>query len=303
MQLSDRSSCSRIARASLSTLALAIALLVGLAGDARADQRQCRCLTIAADVPAAFAAEVARADALFARADFNGAFAIYARVWGSVKEPALLYAQAMAKWQLGATGDAKALLQAYLAAGGALAYRVSAEAGLRDLGGVAGGVVGGVGGITGGVVGGVGGVVGGVGGVTGGVVGGVGGAAVGGVDAGLGVAGRVTAKPKKIAGGAAVVLGVVAVAALGAVAIHSIAAGLKDDIELDAKFDLGLGLTGIAVGATAFYVGGLTVAAGAVGGAAGGLNCASAPSLPKHRPIVAPIALPGGGGIAGAMRF
>ncbi len=243
----------------------AVALTAGLARTARADHPPCRCLAIAADVPAAIQAEVARADGLYARGDFAGAFAIYAKLHATAKDPSLLYAQGMAKWQLGATAEARALLQAYLAAGGTLAYRDRAEVGLRDLGGS--------------------------------VSAGVGGGAVGTVgDVGLGVTGQVTAKPKKVAKGAAVVLGIVAVAAVGAVAIHGIAAGLKDDIELDAKFDLGLGLTGVTVGATAIYLGGLTVAAGA----AGGVNCAS---LPARKPIVAPIAVRGGGGLAAALRF
>ncbi len=277
-----------------------LVIVAGFSSSALADHHQCRCLAIAADVPAAIAAEVAKADGLYARGDFSGALAIYARLHATVKDPALLYAQAMAKWQLGATADARALLQAYLAAGGALAYRARAEADLRDLGGGVAGAVGGAVGGVGGAIGGVGGAVGGIGGAvvgTGGAVGGgvVGGVA-GGVDAGLGVAGKVTAKPKKVAKGAAILLGVVAVAAVGAVAIHGIAAGLEEDIELDAKFDLGLGLTGVAVGATAFYLSGLTVAAGA----AGALNCAS---LPARKPIVAPIAVRGGGGLATAIRF
>jgi hypothetical protein len=279
-----------LATARLFWLAIAVVALSTpvLVGEARADHHECRCLAIAADVPAALQAEIARADWLYARGDFAGALAIYARLHAAVKEPVLLYAQAMAKWQLGANADARALFQAYLAAGGALAYRDRAEVALRDLGGA----VGGVGGV-------VGGVVGGAGGLVGGVVGGVGGVARGGVDTGLGVVGKVTAKPKKVAGGAAIVLGVVAVAAIGAVGIHAIAAGIKDDISLDAKFDLGLGLTGVTVGITAIYVGGLTVATGAVG-AAGGLNCAS---LPRRKPIVAPVAVRGGGGLVTAMSF
>jgi hypothetical protein len=107
-------------------------------------------------------------------------------------------------------------------------------------------------------------------------------------------------KPKKLVPrGAVIVLGVVAVAALGAVTIHAISAGIKDDIELDAKFDLGLGLSGAAVGATAIYLGGLTAAVGTVG-AAGSLRCAV---LPEKRPVVAPMALPGGGGVVTAMSF
>jgi len=304
MRLLPRLSGLAISTASLSLPVIAFVIVIGISGVARADQQRCRCLAIAADVPAALIGEVARADGLFARGDAGGAYALYARLYASVKEPTLLYAQAMAKWQLGATAEARALFQAYLAAGGALAYRVQAEAGLRDLGGVVGGVASGVGGVAGGVVGGVGGLAGGAVRGVGGVTGDVGGAAVGGVGAGvgagLGVAGKVTAKPKKVAGGAAVVLGVVAVAALGVVAIHSIAAGFKDDVELDAKFDLGFGLTGVAVGATAFYVGSLTVATGAAAGAAGAVPCVS---LSTKQPLVAPIALPGGGGLATAIRF
>jgi hypothetical protein len=271
------------------SLAFSISLSISIFGStALADHHECRCLAIAGDVPGAIQAEIARADGLYARGDFAGAFAIYARLHASVKEPVLLYAQAMAKWQLGAAGDAKALFQAYLNAGGSLAYRDRAEVGLRDLGGVVGGTVGAVGG-----------VVGGVGGLAGGVVGGVAGGVRGGVEGGLGVVGAATPKPPKLAKGAAIVLGVVAVAAIGAVAIHGIAAGIKDDISLDAKFDLGLGLTGVTVGITAIYVGGLTAAVGTVG-AAGSLRCAS---LPKHKPIVAPVALHGGGGLVTAMSF
>jgi hypothetical protein len=289
-----------IARLFWITLAVASLSTLALAKDALADHHECRCLAIAGDVPAALLTEIARADGLYARGDFEGAFAIYARVYASVREPVLLYAQAMAKWQLGAAADARALFQAYLAVGGALAYRDRAEVGLRELGGVVGGTVGGVVGGGVGAVRGVGGITGGVVGGVAGVGGGVAGGVRGGVDTGLGVVGGVTAKPKKIAKGAAVVLGVVAVAALGALAIHGLAAGIKDDISLDAKFDLSMGITGVTVGATALYVGSLTVAAGAVGGAAGGLRCAT---LPPKKPIVAPMAMHGGGGLVTAMSF
>jgi hypothetical protein len=140
-----------------------------------------------------------------------------------------------------------------------------------------------------------------VGRIGGGVVGGVAGGVRGGVDAGIGTVGGVTAKPKKLAKGAAIVLGVVAVAALGAVAIHGIAAGIKDDISLDAKFDLGMGLSGVTVGITALYVGSLTVATGAVGGAAAGVPCVS--GWAPRRPIVAPVAMHGGGGLMTALSF
>jgi hypothetical protein len=266
-------------------------ITVVLAASAQTARAECNCVAIAGDVSAAIQAEVAKADGLYARGDFDGALAIYARVHASSKEPSLLYAQAMAKWQLGASAEAKALFQQYLSAGGTLAYRDRAEASLGKIGagvsataGAAGGVAGGIGG----------GLRGGVEGVEGGVRGGadLGAGAVGGVAA--------TAQGKvKVGKKAGIVLGVIAIAAIGVVGVHSIAAGLKDDIELDAKFDLGLGITGVAVGITAIYVAGLTAATGAAGAAC----TPGLASLPAKKPIVAPYATRGGGGIAAAMTF
>ncbi|MBA3541075.1 MAG: hypothetical protein H0T79_15800 [Deltaproteobacteria bacterium] len=265
-------------RSSIFGTTLATVTLVGiLAMSGRADaQTDCRCLSVAADVAASISVDVMRADGLYARGDFAGALALYAKAYGISKDGVLLYAQGMANISLGARAEAKAFLEAYLKVGGNLAFRAQAEANLRQLdAGVVGGVVGGVGGVVGGITGGV----------------------RGGVSGGVGVVGGVTAPvKKKVAGTAALVLGVVAIAAVGAVGIHMIAAGLKDDISLDAKFDLGLGLTGVTVGITAIYLSGLTVAAGAVGA-----SCVS--TLPKHTPIVAPVAMPGGGGLAAALTF
>jgi hypothetical protein len=207
-----------------------------------------------------------------------------------VKEPVLLYAQGMARLQLGARAQAKELLSAYLAAGGVLTYKERAEAGLAGIGGgvtaavsttggkLVGGLRGGVEG-TGGAVLGAGGTAVGAGGEVVGVGGGVGGDVVG------GVRGEVQTKTK-IGHKAAVVLGVIAIAAIGAVGIHSIAAGVSTDIELDPKFDLGMGLAGVSVGITAMYVGGLTAAT------------AAAPKC-----IAGPVMMHGGGGVAAAMRF
>jgi hypothetical protein len=227
---------------------------------------------------------VAKADGLYARGDFNGALAIYAKVYASAKEPSLLYAQAMAKWQLGASADAKALFQQYLSAGGSLAYKDRAEANLGKIGA------------------GVSATVGGAVGATGGLAGGVEGGIRGGADVGAGAVGGVAASAQgkvKVGKKAGIVLGVIAIAAIGAVGIHSIAAGLKDDIELDAKFDLGLGIAGVAVGISAIYVAGLTAATGAAGAAC----TPNLASLPARKPIVAPYATRGGGGIAAAMTF
>jgi hypothetical protein len=257
---------------------------------ARAD---CNCVAIAGDVAAAIQAEVAKADGLYARGDFDGAFAIYAKLSASAKDPALLYAQGMAKWQLGAAAEAKGYFDAYLKAGGTLLYRDRVEGALAKISAGVTTPVAEVGGRVGGAVGGVGGVVGGVGGTA---VGGVG----AGLDAGAGVVGGVSMKAERPKPGkkVATVLGVVAVAAIGIVAIHSLRAGISDevDFDFDPKFHLGLGISGVVVGISAIYVAGITGAAAAA--------CApGVATLPAHKPIVAPYAMNGGGGLAAAMTF
>ena len=257
-------------------LSLVVLLMCSVAGRANAE---CNCVAVAGDVAAAIQAEVAKADGLYARGDYNGALALYAKAYASTKEPVLLYAQGMAQWQLGANAKAKELLSAYIAAGGVLTYKDRAEAGLTGIGaGVSAAVstTGGklVGGLRGGVEGTGGAVVG-----AGGEVAGVGGEVVG------GVRGEVQTKTK-IGKKAGIVLGVIAIAAIGAVGIHSIAAGVSTDIELDPKFDLGMGLAGVSVGITALYVGSLTAAT------------AAAPKC-----IAGPVMMHGGGGVAAAMRF
>jgi hypothetical protein len=271
----------RLSRLSISLAMMSVLVLAS--PDARAE---CNCVAIAGDVAAAIQAEVAKADGLYARGDYSGALAIYAKAYGTSKDAALLYAQGMAQWQLGATAEAKAKLEAYLKAGGALAYKDRAEASLKGIGaGVAAGA------------GAVAGVGTGLGKGALGVTGAVGASAVGTVEGGAGVVGGVATdvKPKKIGKKAGIVLGVIAIAAIGAVGIHSIAAGVSTDVELDPKFDLGLGVAGVAVGISAIYVSGLTAAT-----AAAPPMCAS---LPAGKPIVAPIAMPGGGGLAAALSF
>lgn len=257
-------------------LSLIMLLMCSFAGRARAE---CNCVAVAGDVAATIQAEVAKADGLYARGDFNGALALYAKAYASTKEPVLLYAQGMAQWQLGASAKAKELLSAYIAAGGALTYKDRAEAGLAGIGGgvsaavsTTGGKL--VGGLRGGLEGTGGAVVG-----AGGEVAGVGGEVVGGVQ------GEVNAKTK-VGHKAGVILGVIAIAAIGAVGIHGIAAGVSADIELDPKFDIGMGVAGVAVGLSAFYVAGLTAAT------------AAAPKC-----VAGPMMLHGGGGVAAAMRF
>jgi hypothetical protein len=267
---------------------IAFVSILGVSSAALADN-DCRCLAVAGDIVGAVQAEIAQADSLYARADYSAALAIYMRAYDSSRDSTLLYAQAMAQWQLGGREEAKALFQKYLSAGGSLRYKARAEAAYKDLGGRVGGAVGSV----------VGGTLGLANNVTGGITGEVTGDVSGTVTGVTGeVRGRIDqdVKPPKVAKGAAIVLGVVAIAAVGVVGIHSIAAGVSSDIELDAKFDLGLGLTGVTVGITAIYLGGLTAATAT----AGSLHCAT----PRPRtPLVAPIALPGGGGLATAMTF
>jgi hypothetical protein len=267
----------------LARLSLIAVLVVSFtfARDARAE---CNCVAVAGDVAASVQAEVAKADGLYARGDFSAALEIYAKAYATSKDSALLYAQGMANWQLGANAKAKEMLSAYVSAGGM--YKDRAQANLASIGaGVSATAA--AASHVGGRIGDVGGGM--VGGVTGGVEGGV--SATG--DVVGGVKGNVEGKAK-VGKKAGIILGVIAIAAIGAVGIHSIAAGVSTDIELDPKFDLGLGVAGVAVGISAIYVAGLTAAT------ASAPRCAS---LPANTPIVAPYATQGGGGIAAAMSF
>jgi hypothetical protein len=267
----------------LARLSLIAVLVVSFtfARDARAE---CNCVAVAGDVAASVQAEVAKADGLYARGDFSAALEIYAKAYATSKDSALLYAQGMANWQLGANAKAKEMLSAYVSAGGM--YKDRAQANLASIGaGVSATAA--AASHVGGRIGDVGGGM--VGGVTGGVEGGV--SATG--DVVGGVKGNVEGKAK-VGKKAGIILGVIAIAAIGAVGIHSIAAGVSTDIELDPKFDLGLGVAGVAVGISAIYVAGLTAAT------ASAPRCAS---LPAKTPIVAPYATQGGGGIAAAMSF
>jgi hypothetical protein len=274
---------------------LVAAAALSFSAPARAE---CNCVSVAADVFASVQAEVMKADALYARGDFSGALAIYAKAYEASKDAVLLYAQGMAHWQLGATARAKASFEAYLKAGGTLAYKERAQAHLKQLGGGlvagAGGAIGAVGGLGGRAVG----AVAHGGGDLVGTGAGVAGAGVGAVGTGVGVVGGVATDvtPKKPGRTVGIVLGVVAIAAIGAVGIHSIAAGVSEDIELDPKFDLGLGISGVAVGISAIYVAGITTAAATV-------PTCSVATLPKGKPIVAPYATANGGGITAALSF
>lgn len=246
-------------RASITTLIITLALALST----QTARAECNCsLAVAGDVSAAIQAEVAKADGLYARGDYDAALALYAKAYGTSKDASLVYAQAMVNVQLGAQAKARALFEQYIAASGSLHFKDRAQAQLGLLGGATAAVSTGAG-----KLGGLGGDVGRVGGgAVGGVAGGVGGT----VDTTANVAGSVKGDLKgkaKVGRKAGIILGVIAIAAIGAVAIHSIAAGVSADVELDPKFDLGLGVAGVAVGISAIYVAGLTAATGAAAGA------------------------------------
>lgn len=262
-----------------------------LAANARMASAECNCVSVAAEVAASIQADVAKADGLYARGDFAAAAAAYAKAHAKAPDPELQFAQGMALWMSGNLDDAKVQLAAYVGASGSLAFKAKAEAAIDQIeAGVVGGVVAGAGAAGGAAAGALGGAMGNPAGEVDGAVGAVGG--VGG--AALGATGMVDRpKPPKVAKGAAIVLGIVAVGAIGAVGIHGIGS-LKDDVEFDTKFGLGLGLSGVVVGGTAIYLWGLTAAAGAT---------ASAPCLTYKGTTITPTVSGEGGGIAAFGRF
>jgi len=217
---------------------------------------ECNCVSVAssleASVDAKVRAEVMRADGLYARGDFAGALALYAKAHAATGAGVLLYAQAMSEWQLGRP-EARAHFAGFVAggAGGEIdaAFRARSEAALSA---IDSGVTRALGGIGAGATAAVADTA-----DLGGVLGGE-------------VRGQVDRpKPKKIAKGAAIVLGVVAVAAVTAVAVHGIVAARADDVDFDTKFGVGLGLSGAIAGGSAIYLWGLTAATGAAGGGVG----------------------------------
>lgn len=253
-------------------------------------EAECNCVSISADVGAAVQGAAIKADNLFARGEYDAALDLYVQGFDASSEAVFLYAQAQCLWNLGRAGEAELRFQKYLGAGGTLKYKARAEAALRDIdAGVTVGL---------GAVGKVGvGAVRGVGGLVGGAVKGTTDVAV---DAGTGLGGslRKTVKPPKVAKGAAIVLGVVAVVAVGAFSVQGIQAGFSDDVDFDKRFGLSMGLTGAVVGGTAVYLWGLTAVAPA---ATGALPCVT--QAEKPRTIIAPMAYRDGGGVTAAFSF
>lgn len=264
-------------------LAFVAPVIIGV----QAASAECRCVSIAADVGAAGRGIAIRADNLFAAGNFEAAAVLYAKGWEATSHAAFLYARAQCHAALGQAAKARALFQAYVEAGASvsLKYGAPAKAALASLGGP--------------VKRGLGAAVGGTLGLAGGLVGGAARTGVGatGAAAGAGadLAGSLAkkAEPPKVAKGAAILLGVVAVVAIGAVGIQGISAGLQDDVDFDKRFGLGMGLSGAVVGGTAIYLYGLTAATGAVG----------AGCLADKGPTITPVAHRGGAGAALAARF
>lgn len=256
-------------------------------------EAECNCVSISADVGGAVQELTIKADNLFARGEYDAALELYVQGYRVSKEAVFLYAQAVCQWNLGKAGEAEVLFRQYLDVGGALKYKARAEGALRDIGaGVTTGL-GAVGRLGAGVVGGVTGTVGGA----------VDGTIDGATDVGAGAVGiggslRKKAKPPKVAKGAAILLGVVAVAAVGALSVQGLQASFKDDVDFDKRFGLSMGLTGAVVGGTAVYLWGLTAVAPA---AAGAVPCVT--QTEKRRGVIAPMAYRSGGGVTAAFSF
>ena len=254
-------------------------------------EAECNCVSISADVGAAVQGLAIKADNLYARGEYDAALELYVQGYRTSRDAVFLYAQAVCQWNLGKAGEAEALFKQYLSAGGALEYKARAEAALRDIGaGVTTGL---------GAVGRLGvGAVTGVGGAVRGTVEGATDVDVGAGAVGVGGSLRKKAKPPKVARGAAILLGVVAVAAVGALSVQGIQAGFSDDVDFDKRFGLSMGLTGAVVGGTAVYLWGLTAVAPA---AAGAVPCVT--QAEKPRGVVAPVAFSHGGGVTAAFSF
>src|SRR5512146_2825953 len=94
---------------------------------------ECLCVAVAGDVSASIQGDVAKADGLYAKGDFSGALDLYAAAYAKSKDGALLYAQAMCKWQLGMADDAKAMFAAYLEAGANTEYVDRANAAMSAI--------------------------------------------------------------------------------------------------------------------------------------------------------------------------
>jgi hypothetical protein len=105
-------------------------LLLAIGGDVKASTKVTVKLKVHADVKA----QTEIADKAFAAGKYLDATKAYGEAHAKKAEPALLYAKGVAQLYAGQTADAAATLKAYLAAGGDLPFKASAEAHLRASG-------------------------------------------------------------------------------------------------------------------------------------------------------------------------
>lgn len=95
-------------------------------------------IAVSAKVSADVKAQAVIADKAMASGKFLDAAKAYGDAYAKKSDAALLYAKGMAQFYAGATADAAASMKAYLAAGGNLEFKVSAEATLHASGGASG---------------------------------------------------------------------------------------------------------------------------------------------------------------------
>ncbi len=105
-------------------------LLLALGGNASATTK----VTVKARVDAAAQAKAGAGDAAFKAGKYLDAAKAYGEANAAAASSTLLYAQGMAQLYAGATAEAAASLNAYLAAGGSLEFKAQAQVALRVIG-------------------------------------------------------------------------------------------------------------------------------------------------------------------------
>ena len=108
-------------------------LLLAIGGSAKTATK----VTVKAKVSAEAKAEATKGDAAFAAGKFTDAATMYTQAYAKKSDAALLYAKGVAQLYAGQTAEAATTLKSYLAAGGNLEFKASAEAHLRVAGGAA----------------------------------------------------------------------------------------------------------------------------------------------------------------------
>jgi hypothetical protein len=105
-------------------------LLLALGGSSSAAVK----VSVKAKASAKAKGDAGKGDKAFAAGQYHGAIKAYAAAYAKTQDAVLLYAQGMAQYYAGMTADAVTTLKAYLAAGGSLHFKASAEATLRASG-------------------------------------------------------------------------------------------------------------------------------------------------------------------------